>query len=297
MAIQIIFYIILLIVLIIASYTDLKTREVPDWLNYGLIIMGLSLNLIASIVFNNYSFFINSIAGFIAFLLLGYLMFYTGQWGGGDSKAIMGIGALLGLDISLVKFPFLISLLINIFLIGAVYGLLWSGFLALKSFNSFRRPFYKMIQDKKFIKIRNYSLAIFISLAFILLFIKDFKLVSTLILLDILIFTMIYLWAFIKSVEKACMMKYVKPEQLTEGDWIVKDISYKGRKIVGPNDLGINMSQIRQLIKLYRAKKIKNILIKEGIPFVPSFLLGYVASLILLYFFPQTYGNIIFSII
>ena len=34
--------IITLIALIIASVTDIKTREVPDWLNYSLIIIGLT---------------------------------------------------------------------------------------------------------------------------------------------------------------------------------------------------------------------------------------------------------------
>jgi prepilin signal peptidase PulO-like enzyme (type II secretory pathway) len=88
-----------------------------------------------------------------------------------------------------------------------------------------------------------------------------------------------YLWIVIKAVEKSCMFKYVTPDKLTEGDWIAKDVRYNGKYITGPKDLGIEKKQILVLQKLYRAGKIKNILIKEGIPFVPSFLLGWIMTL------------------
>ena len=41
MVLDVILIILALIVLLIASYTDLKTREVPDWLNYSLIFSAL----------------------------------------------------------------------------------------------------------------------------------------------------------------------------------------------------------------------------------------------------------------
>ena len=72
---------IILVGLFIGSYTDIKTREVPDWLNYGLIVIGIALNLLFSIIYWNLDYIINSIAGFIVFLLLALLMFYAGQWG------------------------------------------------------------------------------------------------------------------------------------------------------------------------------------------------------------------------
>ena len=44
-------YLLSFIALFIGSITDLKTREVPDWVNYGLVISGLGLNLLFSAVF------------------------------------------------------------------------------------------------------------------------------------------------------------------------------------------------------------------------------------------------------
>jgi len=53
--------------------------------------------------------------------------------------------------------------------------------------------------------------------------------------------------------------------------------------------LGIEKKQIRKLIELYKKRKVKNILIKEGIPFVPSFFAAYVITLI--------YGNLVLLIV
>ena len=82
------------------------------------------------------------------------------------------------------------------------------------------------------------------------------------------------------------MLKYVTPKQLTEGDWIAKDVKISGKYVTGPKDLGIEKKQIRKLIEFYKKGKIKKVLIKEGIPFVPSFFIAYVVTLM--------FGNLVF---
>ena len=49
MVLDVILIVVSLIVLITASYSDLKTREVPDLLNYGLIFAALGIRAIFSI--------------------------------------------------------------------------------------------------------------------------------------------------------------------------------------------------------------------------------------------------------
>lgn len=88
-----------------------------------------------------------------------------------------------------------------------------------------------------------------------------------------------YLWIFVKAIEKSCMYKLVEPPKLTEGDWIVKDIYVGGKYVTGPKELGISKKQIKQLIEFYKKRKVKKILIKEGIPFVPSFLIAFIVTL------------------
>ena len=77
------------------------------------------------------------------------------------------------------------------------------------------------------------------------------------------------------------MVKNVSVNKLVEGDWIVGDIKIKGKYICGPKDLGISMTQI----SLLRKNHVKEVLVKEGIPFVPAFLIALIVSLI--------FGNIL----
>ncbi|MCK5283400.1 MAG: prepilin peptidase [Nanoarchaeota archaeon] len=271
--------------LLTGSISDIKTREVADWSNYGLIAIGIASNLIFSLVSNNWNFILNSLMGFGVFLLLALIMFYTGQWGGGDSKMLMGLGALYGLGLRWEQSSFLVSFLLNTLIAGAVYGIIWSIVLAIKNRKKFLKEHIKITSNKNIKTTRKIFILLF-AISIILFFaINDLLLRSMILSLTAMIFFTFYLWILIKAVEKSCMHKLVKPDKLTEGDWIVKDIKYKGKYIAGPKDLGIEKKQIAKLKKLYREKKIKNVLIKEGIPFVPSFFLGWLMTL--------AFGNIL----
>jgi len=54
--------------LAVASYCDLfKNREVPDWLNYSLVAVGLALSGLFSVVKQDASFILSSLLGFAIF--------------------------------------------------------------------------------------------------------------------------------------------------------------------------------------------------------------------------------------
>ncbi|MBI2650758.1 prepilin peptidase [Candidatus Woesearchaeota archaeon] len=273
-------YVLSFAALFVGSITDLKTREVPDWLNYGLVISGIGLNLLFSIIYSTPSFIINSIIGLAIFFGIAYIMFYAGQWGGGDSKMLMGLGAMIGIDISSLKSQFLFGFFINALFIGAIYGLFWSFWLAFKNKQKFSKEFNKILLHKNAAMAKRIILLI---LAVLLIFLFAAKLYYIKILALSLTFVTLatfYLWIFVKAIEKSSMYKSVEPTKLTEGDWIVKDIYVKGKYITGPKDLGISKSQIKKLIEFYKKRKVKKILIKEGIPFVPSFLAAFVITLV-----------------
>jgi len=90
--------IIAFVALVISTITDIKKREVPDYISYGLTFIALGISVIYSIVYLDYTYISQSIMGFIVGLIIAYAMFYMGQWGGGDSKLIMGLGAVLGFN-------------------------------------------------------------------------------------------------------------------------------------------------------------------------------------------------------
>ena len=276
----IIAYALSFMAILIGSITDLKTREVPDWLNYGFIISGVGLNLLFSVVYSNSSFIINSIVGLLIFFGIAYIMFYTGQWGGGDSKILMGLGAMLGIDVRFKAPQFLLGFFINALFVGAVYGLLWSILLVLKNKQKFCKEF-RAILSKDFVAKTKKIIAVTLVLLFIpLFFIKLYHIQILILSLAFLVLTTFYLWIFVKAVEKSSMHKLAEPSNLTEGDWIVNDVFVDKQYICGPKDLGISKRQIKKLIGLYKQGKVKKILIKEGIPFVPSFLIAFIVTLI-----------------
>lgn len=281
-------YTLAFLALLIGSYTDIRTREVPDWVNLGLIGAGFGINILFSIIYWKIDFILLSAAGFAGFFALAWIMFYTGQWGGGDSKILMGLGALIGVDIISRNF-FLLHFLVNAMLIGALYGILWSIFSIFRNRKKFLKEFKKSIQNKKVVSAKKMIFVLFVILALAGVFAPDKIIRLTALYLAVVSVLTFYLWVAIKAVENACMLKYVKPQQLTEGDWIAKEIKISGKYIAGPKDLGIEKKKIRRLIEFYKQGKVKKILIKEGIPFVPSFFIAYVITLI--------YGNLVFLVI
>lgn len=285
MAFEFIVYGICLITLFIGSYTDLKTREVPDWVNYGLIIVGLGLNALFSAFSSDWSYMINSIVGFAIMFAIAYLMFYTGQWGGGDSKMLMGLGAMLGFEVSL-KNLFIANLFVNMLIFGAIYGLIFSFILAVRNWKGFRKELDKIAMERRFLRYRIYMrLAFAAALIAVLGFIMQDRRQVMLLLAPLSIVFIFYLVVIVKAIEKVCMFKYVKPDELTEGDWIAKKVIVEGKIITGPKDLGIEKKNIKRLIQLYNQGKVKKILVKEGIPFVPSFFIAFIMTIL--------YGNII----
>jgi len=212
---------------------------------------------------------------FAEFFVLAVVMFYTAQWGGGDAKLFMGLGAMLGLQFTIHSF--IVSFLINTMLIGAAYGFVWMIASAVRN----RKKFMKQLRTNlnKYIPHRKLILILVMVLLIAAFVAQD--VVLKILLLGLMIATALtfYLWLCAKTVEKCCMEKIINVEKLTEGDWIVKDVKIDGKRICGPKDLGIEKKQIKQLIAYKRKGKISKILIKEGIPFVPSFLTSFLITM------------------
>ena len=275
MIIEYILVITALLWVLFASLSDIKTREVPDWLSYSLIAIGLGLRGINSIYLKDVWFFLYGLIGLTIMFGFGMLMYYTKQWGGGDSKLIMGLGAVFGSNIDtifnpVIDFPFLAILVFNILLIGGFYGLFYGFILAIKN----RKNFLKEIKKEKLSEIKLAFISSIIII--ILLSIISYKLIPYWILFGAGIMFLSLVLLFMKIVEKCCMYKYISVDKLTEGDWVAEDIIVKGKLICSKKDLELTKEQISKLRNL----KIKNVFVKEGIPFVPSFLIGLLITLI-----------------
>jgi len=274
-----VFWIFLVIVgfigLIFATITDIKKREVPDWLNYSLIAIGLGARGIYSLLTEDGSYILYGLLGFAVFFAFSNIMYYTRQWGGGDCKLLMGLGALFGnygLD-SLFGYnlPFLAGLLINIFIMGVFYGVLYALFLGLKN----RKKFFMEFRKNKFneIKIAGSAGVILVFFSWIFL---DYFFAKLLTILILIIFVAVILLSFMKVVEKSCMYKKVDVNKLVVGDWLVDDISVDSKVICNARNIGLTKADILKL----KNNRIKKVLVHEGIPFVPGFMLGFLVTII-----------------
>lgn len=255
--------IIALVAIALASIVDLKKREVPDILSYGLIVIGFLLAILSFSLVK----ILESVFGFLVAFIIGYSMYKTRQWGGGDAKLLMGLGSLLGMSWKTISFfPIL---LVNIIIAGAVYGIFWLIGLYIKNFKKANLVLKKELSKRKKERI----LVLVSSLLFILIAVfSQFTLLFS--GLAILILFSFYGLLLSKIIEDITFYKKIKPSELTEGDWIVEDIKI-GKEKISKNNPGLTKKQISLLKK--RGKKV---LIKEGIPFVPSFLLGYIIALV-----------------
>ncbi|MFC1752334.1 prepilin peptidase [Thermoproteota archaeon] len=273
MPLELFFAIIIVLVLLIGSYTDIKTREVPDWVNYAFIVTALGVRVIWSAASYDWVYIAEGVLGLLACVALAYAMFYAGQWGGGDAKMIMGLGAMIGLDLHINSF--LLGFVINTFIVGAVYALLFSVYLAIKNRDKFKKEFKKLFYTRKVMMMRKMIIISAAIMLIVIFFVNINEIKAIMLALVILYVATFYLWIFVRIIERSSMYKKVTPDKLTEGDWIAKDVFVAGKRICGPKDLGISIEQINKLKRFKKQKKINKILIKEGIPFVPSFLLAF----------------------
>jgi len=270
---------ILFIIFIIAAVVDIKTLEVPDWLNYAGIIIGIGLNAVYSVQMASWQPITGSLLGLVCGLALGALMYYTGQWGGGDAKLLMATGALIGIQFKPDNFA--ISFALNLLILGAAWGIIYTLILGTRYFSKTIR-IAKTLRHTKAVATAKAICLLCATLLLVMAFIVK-PLMIPLIALAITTYILIYLIIAVKSVELSSMYKWITPDKLVEGDWLVHEISIDGIHI-GPRKTGLTKKQIQQIQKM----PIQKLMVKYGVPFTPAFLLAFIATLI--------WGNIIFAI-
>lgn len=82
---------VLVVVLVVAAYTEIRERRIPNWLTFSGIALGMGISAL-----NGSSAFWSSVAGFsIGFGFL-FVFYVFGGIGGGDVKLMGAAGALMG---------------------------------------------------------------------------------------------------------------------------------------------------------------------------------------------------------
>jgi hypothetical protein len=262
--------IILALVWIIgAVFQDFKRREVDNLWNFSLIAFALAYRLSVSIFNQDYWFILNGLIGLAIFFVLHNLFYYARLFAGGDAKLLMALGTILPLSFDWIINLKLFGLFILIFLVGgSVYAILWAFCLVIINWKRFYKEFIK--------QLKTYRQLFLVAIIFTIIWVIFAFFISQtgFVLIGLVVLLFPVLFAFAKAVEESCMIKKLNPNQITEGDWLYKDILVGGKKIKSSWD-GVSKKDLELIRKKYKNR----VLIKQGIPFTPAFLFGFVGLL------------------
>lgn len=259
-----------LIWIISAVLQDIKRREVDNIWNFSLIFFALAYRAFLSIFLWDYRFFVTGLIGFGFFYIIANLFYFSKMFAGGDAKLLMALGPVLPLSLSwLVNLKIFGAFIILFLIAGSIYALIYSLTLVLINIRAFAKEFDKQYHRYKRFFWLPIILALLWTIFVLIIGEKTFIFISIIIVLSPLLFI------FSKAVEESCMIKKIQANQVTEGDWLYKDILVSGKKIKSTWE-GISK---KELLKIRKSKK--PVLIKQGIPFTPSFLIAYIILLFL----------------
>jgi len=257
----------------IAAAWDLKTTEIPDVIPHVMIAFAIIFYAAQSYLTWSYWPLLNSSIAGLGLLGLGFVMYFTGQWGGGDAKILAAVGFLIPTYSTPTMMPFAISYLMNVFIVGAGYMIVYA--LAIATMN--KKVLWKFFDSIKASKnvfllgsvalfaallAGNYYIMRFLGLAFSIeaAFSNSlFPLAATIVLF--------VMWKFAKSVEDFGFKKKIRASQLKVGDVLFDSKIWDG----------ITEKQLKKI----RASGKKDIWIKEGVRFAPAFPLALLFTLYL----------------
>lgn len=246
----------------IGGIYDLKTSDMLDVIPYTMIVIALLIHGITSYFMFSYWPILNSILIGLGFLGFGYVMYFLGQWGGGDAWMLSAIGFLLPSFDKKLFFPFPMSYLLNVFIVGTAYMLAYAlvyTFINRKILFHFKK---EMKANSKILTMG--SLVLFCAILSSNLFLTEyfglnlnFNLTLTNSILIVLVtigFFIIY--KFAKTVEDFGFKKRIPVSKLKPGDVLLENKLWKG----------IAKKEIRKI-----KRKKKYVWIKEGVRFAPTF--------------------------
>lgn len=261
--------------LLLGSFFDLRTGEIPEKVSYGFIALALITSIAESLASSNPSFFAYSLLAGAGFFSVGFVLFYLGQWGGGDVKLMGGIGCSLGYlsyanHLPQALLPYYATYFINMGYIAFPYVLVYGMILGARNRGT----------GKEFLRYfgSNKTRAV-LALLFIPSILATYLHVNPMALIYLLLPPMFVAALYLRAVETVALQEPVDVNRIREGDVVAEDLVVEGQKIMGKRDIeGFHKEDIAKVLALAAEGKIPGrIVIKRGIKFAPVLLFTYVS--------------------
>jgi Flp pilus assembly protein protease CpaA len=260
-----------------ASIFDIRTKEVPNWLNFTLIAIVLAFRTFYSVQTSNYTIIVSGLIGLAVFTIIANLLYYLRVFAGGDAKLLMGIGTIIWLAPGIKENLIISGIFILLLLfIGFIYGIAASMVLVIKNWKERGKEFKKeavmQTMKNKWAIITAAIMLIVLILAYQKIMLEQW------IIMMVIIAIMPALLIYAKTIEKIIMRKKISTKKLRVGDWLYQDIELKNGEVIKSRFEGINDDELQEL-----KKSNINVEIRDGIAFVPAILITYTAFIILWY--------------
>jgi Flp pilus assembly protein protease CpaA len=252
--------------ILIASFQDLKRREIDNWLNLFLIFGSLSFIIFKSILEKTPNMIIQTGFFLLVMFIFANLFYYGRVFAGGDAKLLFAMTVFFLSENFYGTFTNIFTFIFLLMISGSIYGLGYSFFLYSKDFKEINKEMKEQYRNPFFMYFFMVGVAFFI-----IGFVKWFF-----IPLSIIFLFLPLIYVFSKGLEKVSMIKTVSGKELREGDWLVNDVRV-GKKLIRADWDGLSSGEVSLMSKL------KNVKIKDGLPFAPAFLIAFLA-----YFFLRT---------
>jgi len=247
--------------IVVAGLQDLKRREVDNWLNLFLLVVSFSFVFYRAIFEGDGSVIFHAGFALVVLFLVMNVFYYGRVFAGGDAKLLFAMTVFfIGVSFSETLINVGIFILFLMFA-GSIYGLVYSLVLYFKDFGKVNKEISRFAKE----------LGIwYLVFGVVVLLFGFFYWVSF--IFGVFILLGLGLYIFAKGLEGVSMIRVISGKDLREGDWLVDDVEI-GKRVIKADWDGLSLEDI-ELLK--GRKKVK---IKDGLPFVPAFLiafLGYV---------------------
>ncbi len=256
------------------GYKDLKTTEFPDWVPYAMVASSVLIKLAEALSINDFTIFTASIVNGLFLFGIGYILYFLGSWADGDAYILGALGFLFPLKTAFFNptsfLPLPLMLVSNVFLFGGIYMIVYALALGVKNkwiFGDLKKDLSKNAR-KLFLGLL--LVAVF-AFGATYLMAKSFGVPINAAVVSVpagfvaYSVLLVFLWRYVKLIDKKIFVKKIHASKLRFGDI---PVSAKLLRMPDP-----------AMIKKLRAKG-GYVKIKEGVRFTPVFLISFIFTVV-----------------
>ncbi len=269
----------------VAGMIDLKTTEIPDEVPLSIFLIALLLHLARVFFFGDTSYLLAAFEVGIFYLVLGYVLFHLGQWGEADALLLTAIGFAIPKHLMFFDgigygfhqiYPMIF--LINLFLVGAAYSILFAVAYAILNKASFS-TFFERLKAKRNEFLLYFFLVFAVALPFF--FVEKSTglhdvLLKRMFFTYLAVLIMLILIEFARWVDASVFARYVRVHDLKPGDVLAEPITAGKKAYNSLLFVGLQPADIRLIRRAYKKGMLSTerygfVKIKEGVRYGLSF--------------------------